>query len=275
MTSPLAAASLVTPPLVAPPAAGSPREDLRQQRKVIGLKPGSYVIRYLCKGTGELPVAMLMPEPPSGPGRLELIGPRAGSGVLLERFGDMALLHVAGGLANVALEVVLPEGFPERSVDIHVERLAPTPSRANAAAKSLVRLSGHIERVGDVACAPGAWLGDPDGLRRLEGFTVHWPNRPGAVDLTYSCALSGLGPVAASASGGFVGARHRAQAIQAISASLTGDAAEAHRLSIDAVFARRGRVSRPGGGRLMGEDRDDYLVALRLLVAEAPDLPRP
>jgi len=247
----------------------------QRQTKRIDLRPGFYVFRYLCKAEdGEdeavLPRARVVaPEDAS----VEMLGDRDGGAeaAILRRYGAVAVVRVKDRPASLALEIEVPPGFGKRPVDIRLESI--DRYGGTAATTSLVRLSGHMEWQGDREAGLGAWLGDPAGARRLEGFTVHWPDRPLGVDLSYGCVVAGMGPSPAAVTGGFVGARRRALPVQAVWASLIGERAGEFSLRVDAVFARRGKVSALEGGRLRGEDRDDHLVALRVIVRPRGEKP--
>ena len=241
--------------------------DLRRQTRTLTLGPGLYVVRFLCRAAGETPAATLAPADGCPEGAVEIAGPRVAGTVTLERFGDLAGVHVRGAGAGLAIGVMLPPGFPDRAVDINVERVEPVPDglAARGSEDSLVRVSGHVERAGDRGAAPGGWLGDPTGRARVEGFAIHWPDRPADVELSYSCEVAELGALPAAGPGEFVGTRRRALPIRALRVDLAGPGAAGYALRVDAAFARAGRLSAPAGRDLRGAGATDHLTALRVV----------
>lgn len=240
---------------------------LRRQSRPLKLRPGIHVFRYLCRAPAPRPVAMIAPG--SGPrGRVELLAAGPDGTVTLAEPGDMAVLSVEGE-ATASLTVVLPPGFPETAIDIHHERLSPEPPARSRKGPEPLRLLGHLEGLGDVSAAPGGWLGDPAGSRRLEGFAIAWPERPAGIDISYGVAFAGgrQGPMALT--GGFVGSRGEARPIEAVTVALVGDLEGRLALTVEASFSVSGVQSAPGGtgGRLAPRAAGEHLTALRLAVA--------
>ena len=244
----------------------------RRQSKRLELRRGYYLMRYGATAPGgESPVVTLGPDP--GDDRpLELMGPRTGGAVTLGGDGDLAVIRVPGPEAALSVEIALPGGGTERPVDLRLERLdRAEPARRSF--RSLARLSGHLSGAGETEAGADGWLGDPAGRARLEGFALHWPGGPEGVGLAYGCTVPALGLSPAARTGGFAGTRRRAAAIGSVWARLEGEGAEDFRLHLEAVFARRGRVTGQGGTVLRGDGREDRLVALRVaLEARGADL---
>lgn len=230
------------------------------------LKPGCYALRYSCDG-GEGPVATIGYAPRLGKGEAFVIGPRRGGQVVLDASEAMALVYVEGDEAALDLTVFIPDGYPEKSVRLDVERLdadaqgLAIPANQNG---ELLNLSGHVEMVGDTDAATGHWLGAQSGEARIEGFTVHWPGRPLNIDLSYGCTVSGLGKSPASLTGGFVGTRRRAAPITSVWAELKGDEASQYDLIVNAAFSKRGKAVGGSGDVLHGLGPNDYLVGLNV-----------
>lgn len=124
-------ASLMAEEDPAPPPPDSEPSPSTHSR-LMELLPGFYAFRYRCKGAGALPVARLAPQG-GARSRVRLLGQLEDGAAVLSQRGDMAVVHVAEAPGAVRLVLSIPRGFPERAVDIHVERLAqegPKPARA-------------------------------------------------------------------------------------------------------------------------------------------------
>lgn len=248
----------------------------RMQSKPIPIAPGFHVFRYLCEGERDLPKMVLM-QLPGAPGSIEIVGPRQGGQVTLSAYGEMAVVYVSGEEETaITLTLYIPRSFPERKVAVEVQKLDGAPvsgqsmgPTASSSTASLVKLSGHVERAGDVTSAPGNWLGSASGTTRIEGFSVNWPGRPFGVDISYGCTVRGMGQSPAVLTGDFAGSRQRAAPIQAVWFKLIGEQASGYDLAIEAAFRRAGIVKGDVGETLRGETSDDFLVGLRLILKEA------
>ena len=141
----------------------------------------------------------------------------------------------------------------------------PAPQQQSTGLPPL-NLTGHIEQQGDVLGQPGAWLGDPQSSRRLEGFAIQWPGKPQDVDIAYSCVIGGLGRSPAVLSGGFCGSRQRAAPITALSCSLVGKNAATYELRTEAVFAGCPPQKLRSGVEVRGITGREPLVALKVSI---------
>lgn len=138
------------------------------------------------------------------------------------------------------------------------------PELAPAAAVPLT-LEGHIERRGDVTVDTG-WLGNPQGHARLEGFTVHWPNKPEGVDLAYSVRVQGQGKQPAALSGRYAGTRQKAAAITAITFGLVGPKQKQFQLDGQVVFSGAPPQTILNGHEIASPSGLDPLVAISLAI---------
>ncbi|TSH97406.1 hypothetical protein FOZ76_06090 [Verticiella sediminum] len=147
---------------------------------------------------------------------------------------------------------------------------APMPARVPTASDgaSPIRLEfeGHIERRGDVR-VEGGWLGNPDGTARLEGFIVHWPEKPQGVDLAYSCRVQGQGKQPAALSGRYAGTRRQALGITAVTFGLVGPQQKLYRLAGQAVFSGYPPQDVLNGQEVSSPSGHEHLVALKLSVS--------
>lgn len=239
------------------------------QTRTVRLEPGFYVYRYLCEGDGPLPVVTLGFAPGGDGGEVNLLGSKRGGQVALQKYGDMAVVHVAGAAGVIGLSLFIPNGFPQRAVHLEVERLEAEPpqrERHDNGHDSLVTLSGHIELQGEVEAGFGDWLGNPKLERRLEGFSVLWPQRPYGVDISYRCVVAGMGESPSVLTGGFAGTRRRAMPLRSIIFELVGERSDHFTIATEAAFAKRGIVHGGDGEKLTGLGNSDFLVALKVSV---------
>lgn len=247
------------------------------QGRTIKLAPGFYVYRYLCKGNGPLPIVTLGFAPGGSGGEVSFVGKRRAGQVTLDSYGDMAVVHVEGGEGRVGLNLFVPEGFPQRSVNIEVERLTldqadPHVAPVHTDRSVNIALAGHVEFAGDVEVAKSQWLGDPNAKARLEGFSVLWPQRPYGVDIAYKCVVASLGQSTPTLTGGFAGTRRRAMPIRSVHFEIVGERAEHYEILVHAAFAKRGIVTGSSADILMGLGDADYLTAIKLEVSEKPEI---
>src|SRR5690606_2513634 len=162
-----------------------------------------------------------------------------------------------------------------------VAAAAPTPLQAVKPAQVLngafnqasdgaaaLRLDGHIERRGDIT-VQGGWLGSPNSVQRLEGFTIHWPNKPEGVDLAYSCQVQGARQPAAL-SGNYIGTRRRAAPITAVTFGLIGPKQKSFQLDGQVVFSGTPPKTIQNGQEISGPTGQEHLVAI--LVSVSPKL---
>ncbi|MEO0379409.1 MAG: hypothetical protein AAF252_04015 [Pseudomonadota bacterium] len=237
-------------------------------RRLLKMEPGFYVLRYMCD-VDDGPIAAIERDPAGQSGHFDVIGQTRGAQVVLSAQSPMALIYVQGDEATIPLTLFKHAGQSEAKVHFNVERLNNViPSHAAAAGASLVHLSGHVENIGDTEHAPGAWLGRQGGFERIEGFAVHWPDRPISVDLTYGCTVAGLGETPAALSGGFVGTRRRAGAITALWMDIQGSDAQAYNVSYRAYFSKSGLLEGAPGKTTSGVDDQDILVGLSVTVTQ-------
>lgn len=138
------------------------------------------------------------------------------------------------------------------------------PELAPGAALPLT-LDGHIERRGDVS-VDGGWLGNPSGNARLEGFTIHWPNKPEGVDLAYSVRVQGKGKQPAALTGHFAGTRRQAAAITAITFGLVGPKQKQFQLDGQVVFSGAPPQTILNGHEITSPEGLDPLVAISLAI---------
>lgn len=148
----------------APPLLPTEPEPKTHSR-LMELLPGFYAFRYRCKGTGALPVARLAPQGGTR-SRVRLLGTLEDGAAVLSQFGDMAVVHVAEAAGAVRLVLSIPRGFPERAIDIQVERLAQEGPKPSGAPKPASRQS---ERNSELAQSQKGSIARASGRKRNKG----------------------------------------------------------------------------------------------------------
>lgn len=250
---------------------------------------GVFAVRYVASSVLGDPLRVIVSIDPDVADDVRLMfGPGVTAGVLRQP-GDLCI--VSAERDATVLITTLGEGAdrPE-AVTLHVDRIdqgAPGAFRPPAitalpgprsgfdsgqepAERTVpLRLAGHVERRGDLFVTGGEWLGDPGGSARIEGFSIQWPQRPAAVDISYGCSLLGLGRMPEAVVGEFVGTRMQARAINGVSFRLIGEQADAFALIVEASFSdgtRFGPAMAPAD--LRGPTGREFLVGLRLQLSE-------
>lgn len=267
--------------------------DLAARTRLFALDPGLYLVRYAERmGAGSTPPTLsLCAAPASGPaGQVDFFAGSTLDGALLTRPGDCMVVRVRGTTANIAATVFAAASDMEADVRLRVDRvdesgargLAPTepPEPAPPAARDTrgwpIAVRAHIEGRGEVAGAPGSWVGNPYGKARLEGFALEWEDRPEDVDIRSTCVIEGMGRTPPAGVGEFVGTRVRGAPVRCLTLTLVGARAGLFRLAVQAAFSRSGpQAPAPSGIEIQGPDGNDYLTALRVMAysAAAMDLP--
>jgi hypothetical protein len=125
---------------------------------------------------------------------------------------------------------------------------------------------GHVQGVGDIV-AQDDWLGDPEGIERLEGFAVRAEGLPEGVRLVYGCKF--MSPELKSQvtnTGKYVGTRSKAQAIRSLVFGLEGAGSELYDVAGAVAFS--GQAIRPieAATELHGPTGKEYVVALNLQI---------
>lgn len=235
------------------------------------LEPGMYLFRYASQLPESALICFTLQATPLGKGTIDFFPAEGVSRNTLARLGDCIVGRVKSAPAGLLITEYRQTDDDSLQADLRIERIDTSaaiirqPAMAPAPKALHLQLSGHIEYIGDTS-AQGQWLGDPHSQARVEGFCVEWPNRPQDVDIAYQCSVLGAGQLPASLSGGFVGTRRRAAAINAVAFALVGPDAEQYRLAGQAVFAGCAPQAIVQNQELRGATGLEQLVALRLEV---------
>jgi uncharacterized protein YjdB len=92
----------------------------------------------------------------------------------------------------------------------------------------------HLAGLGDIACRDGSWCGTRGESRRLEGFEIRLPEKPGDVRLTYMCHIEGTGDTSWLNEGDFCGTKGQAKRLEGFSIQLEGQDAGNYNIAYQA-----------------------------------------
>jgi hypothetical protein len=251
---------------------------------------GMFALRYVATAvSGVSPRVVVSVDPDNSDDVRLLFSPGSTPGVLRQP-GDLCVL-TAERDATILITTLGNGGDLPDAVTLQIDRLdrelpalgyspaqamlaGPGTGVGNGAATPAdrvipLRLAAHVERRGDVFVAGGDWLEGVNGAARIEGFSVQWPRRPANVDISYGCALLGLGRMPDVLVGEFVGTRMQARAINAVSFRLIGEEADAYALIVEARFSDGTHIGpTPAPVDLKGPTGREHLVGLRLQLSE-------
>lgn len=248
---------------------------------VVTLQPGMYILRHPQDGQAPLGVA----RAPGGNGTLTSLSTPDTHGTILRNSHDCIVLQVADAPVSMLVTAYLERAgdpLPALRLDqISLGTPTAAPSAPAAPASSTaapeirvpangISLIGHVERLGDQVALPGKQLGETDDDLRLEGFQVMWPDRPDGVDLAYSIAIEGAGPLPVVQSGKFCGTRGAARRITEVTFSLLGPQARHYQLEGTASFSGGFQQTVRSAMPLSGPSGLEHLTALTLAVTPAP-----
>ncbi|WP_336488156.1 hypothetical protein [Methylobacterium nigriterrae] len=250
---------------------------------------GMFALRYSATAVaGVAPRVVVSVDPDHAQDVKMLFSPGATAGILRQP-GDLCVV-TAEREATVLLTILGQGSDRPEAVTLELDRLdreipalgrrasraalaapeAPAARNGAAADRAVpLRIAGHVQNRGDVFVTSGEWLGDPNGSARIEGFSVQWPRRPANVDISYGCALLGLGRMPDVVAGEYVGTRMQARGVNGVSFSLIGQEADAYALIVEARFSdgtHFGPALAPVD--LRGATGREHLVALRLQLSE-------
>lgn len=240
------------------------------EKRKLQINKGHYAMRLICKrGVGV--TAKIKSKLRDDAQGFEVLGQRTRGGVLLTDEEPIALIRSQTDGAVLELEVDRHTAPANLTVAIDLQLLSldrPTSARETAEylQHSLVHLTGHVEMVGDTEKKRGEWLGKRSGAARVEGFAIHWDDKPDDVEIVYGCTIEGMGKAPNSITGGFVGTRQRAAAIKALWIDLKGKQKDAYALNYVAAFSRSGVLTGRPGKITSGLGVQDHLVGLAVAV---------
>jgi len=257
-------------------------DGLKITSRVTLLEPGMYIFRYASQPIAERSVCIALQQAPLGKGVIDFFPAEGVSKNMLTKLGDCIIGRVKGGVSTVLITEYYLADVEIDPVDLRIDRIdtsaaimrnfmpasrppeavafsATTPVRAN------LNLTGHVEALGDVSVANDC-LGDEHGVARLEGFSIHWENKPSGVDLAYTSTIAGAGPSQKVLTPGFTGARNKGAALVAVGFGLTGPDRSLYELTGYVVFAGSAPQPIVAEQMLFGPSGSEPLVAIQLSI---------
>jgi len=162
--------------------------------------------------------------------------------------GTAALVRVTDGSAQILVTIYQHRGM-DAAPRLQVLRLsgepnvpdAPTvpvagPARSAAEPAPRPEVMAHVQRMGDVGCKLGEWLGEKGSRQWIEGFGIAPANGIALEDIEYQAVL-GRNWLSPWVDGGkFCGSRGMALPLLGIKVRLKGAAAKAFECSYSATF---------------------------------------
>ena len=212
--------------------------------------------------------------------------------------GTAALVRVTDGSAQILVTIYQHKG-KDAAPRLQVLRLsgepnvaatsdvAPTTSGPAAAKTALAtapdkpaanpEVMAHIQRMGDVGCKIGEWLGAKGSGQWVEGFGLAPANGIALTDIEYQAVL-GRNWLSPWVEGGkFCGSRGMALPVLGFKVRLKGAAAKAFECSYSATFVDGSAVGPIAGGESCEADSLASLEAFRIIVrprTKAPAKPK-
>lgn len=235
-----------------------------------------YLVRLM---DGALGNVLMLSSTPVGRGTLDFF---PGDGVLrntLVNAGDCIVVRVNAALGSLLLTEFHKPGQQQR-ITVKIDHIAQENFQAvmagqgaqtvagadvDAATGPVVRMLGHIERVGDTV-SQDDWLGDPSSERRIEGFALGLLGLSNRVVLKYGAQTAGTRKYARAVAGEFVGTRQQAKALTGVVFELSGPDAKNFQLSGQVVFLGQAPLTIKPGIEMTGSSGKEHLVALRVSV---------
>ncbi|MEN4752792.1 MULTISPECIES: hypothetical protein [Pseudomonas] len=247
-----------------------------------------YIFRYASQPIGERSVCIALQQAPLGKGVIDFFPAEGVSKNMLTRLGDCIIGRVKGGVSTVLITEYYLADVEIDPVDLRIDRIdtssaimrnfmpaTPAPEAvafsATVPVRAVLKLIGHVEGKGDVSVADEC-LGDELGTTRLEGFSVHWDNKPTGVDLAYTSTIAGAGPSQKVLTGSFTGARNKGAALVAVGFGLTGPDRALYELTGYVVFAGAAPQAIVAEQMLFGPSGSEPLVALQLSITPKTEI---
>jgi hypothetical protein len=168
----------------------------------------------------------------------------------------LQVLRLSGEPGGLATEA----GSPLTAVGLAAPAKAPKPEAPNP------EVMAHIQRMGDIGCGLGDWLGTKGSRQWIEGFGMAPANGFAAEDLEYQAVLGRdwLSPWVES--GKFCGSRGMALPLLGIRVRLRGAAAKAFECSYSATFIDGSAVGPVSGGEACEAESLAALEAFQIVI---------
>lgn len=256
-------------------------DGLKISSRVTLLEPGMYIFRYASQPPKDKPVCIALQQAPLGKGSIDFFPGEGISKNMLHKLGDTIVARVKGGVTTVLITEYHMFDATIDPIDLRIDRIdtspaimrnfavvaTPTPAptlEANPAPAAL-KLTAHLQGAGDVVSSRG-WVGEHDGTKRLEGFSVEWENKPEGVDLVYTSTVAGSGPGPNVATGTFTGTRGQSLPLVAAGFSLVGPNRHFYELFGHIVFCGSAPQLVMANQMMHGPTGNEPLVALHICI---------
>lgn len=271
-------------PVAAPPTAGSRVAELQVTAHLMTLEAGLFCVFQAPGGPPPDPVTSL-------PGvRITLAPGAAGrpEAVSVSTFredgwlnGTAALVRVANGSAQILVTIYQDKG-QDAAPRLQVLRLSgepnaalapgerPLPAAERAAAPAPVgptpEVMAHVQRMGDVTCDLGDWIGTRGSGQWMEGFGIA-PNKSIAVsDIEYQAVL-GRNWLSPWVEGGkYCGSRGMALPLLGLKVRLKGEAAKAFECGYSGTFVDGSATGPVEGGEVCEAESLAALEAFQIVI---------
>jgi len=246
--------------------------SLKVSSRIAVLDVGMYIFRYVSDTSAPKNSSLSLHQAPIGKGAVDFFPASGITRNTLTAPGDCIIVRIKGAQASVLITEYHPEG-ESAAIQLRIDQINTSPAgpkpgttqKANAPQPVGLKLHGHIETRGDVVVENG-WLGAPNTLLRLEGFSVDWKDQPQDVSLAYLCRSGKNSEPQIALAGQFVGTRRQAKPITSVAFALTGQRAAHYELSGQAVFGGQPPLTVAPDKELTGPNGTEQLVALRLVI---------
>jgi hypothetical protein len=262
-------------------AAAELRLDVTAQ--ILHFEPGLYAVdvvapKTICGASGmHVPCIRLDPIA-QGDGARAFVSTMTDS-LLVDTQAPPAYLRVAGGKASVLLTIYKLAGgmsAPELRITLLQQagsRIAEPVPMASLASGGL-QLMTHIERIGDMTVAGGAWAGQPGHRGALEGFAVTPTDGVRPEDIEYQAILGKDWTTPWLAGGEFCGSRGLSLPILGVRIRLRGEAAKTHQCSYWGRFANADEAGPAFDGAVCANG-GAAMESLRVVLSRRPDMAAP
>ncbi len=272
-------------PVAAPPATGNRVAELQVTAHLMTLEAGLFCVFQTPGGPPPDPVTSLpgvrITLAPGAAGRPEAVNVSTfrGDGWL---DGTAALVRVASGSAQILVTIYQDKG-QDAAPRLQVLRLSgeanaaltprqqpsPTTERVGIAAAPVgptAEVMAHVQRMGDVTCNLGDWVGTRGSGQWMEGFGIA-PNKPMAVpDIEYQAVL-GRNWLSPWVEGGkYCGSRGMALPLLGLKVRLKGEAAKAFACSYSGTFVDGSTAGPVEGGEVCEAESLAALEAFQIVI---------
>jgi Clostridial hydrophobic W len=194
--------------------------------------------------------------------------------------GTAALVRVTDGSAQILVTIYQHKGMdaaPRLQVlrlsgdpttpDAPVAAVAPaSPAPESARPAANPEIMAHIQRMGDVGCKLGEWLGEKGSRQWVEGFGMAPVDGVAPEDIEYQAVL-GRNWLSPWVEGGkFCGSRGMALPLLGLKVRLKGAAAKAYECSYSATFVDGSGVGPVNGGETCEAESLAALEAFQIVI---------